>query len=281
VCNHPEIFERRDVVSPFVFCAPLPFGANISAAASAAPGFALHHLTIVAPRASNPIALRLPRLLFEDVLGYDQTRGHASPALSLPLSPLTHPGSAAHKSSLIRRMLSVWHAQHVAESCAFAFHRLVDLSPSEVCFVALSDGDLVRAWLLHLVAMHRCAHRFAQWQSAQLGDDACLGLGHDDRDRDDGTHADPMAVASILMPTTMRTSVSVNIHRVHAPTALCNLMSSAVWRPLVVDASQRVAQWQRRINAVRFHSPGTACVYEIMETGPTRHALLCTEKAIL
>jgi hypothetical protein len=266
VCNHPEIFERRGVVSPFVFCAPLPFGAAISSAASAAPGFGQHHLTVVAPRASNPIALRLPRLLFEDVgLGCDHDHPRAQ-ALPLPQSS-RHSVSAAHKSSLIRRMFSVWHAQHVHESRAFAFHRLVDLSPSEVSFVALSDGDLVRAWLLHLVAVHRCAHRYAQWQSVRNGGGAADAADAADAARisRDDHHDEAMAVA--VTATTTRSNVNINIHRVHAPTALCNLTEGArVWYPLVVDTSSRVAQWQQRINAVQFHSPSMFCAHETVAT---------------
>ncbi|KAF8622243.1 hypothetical protein AX15_007182 [Amanita polypyramis BW_CC] len=139
VCNHPELFERADVVAPFSFS---HFGR---------PGPLAREGDFVLLRYStrNPIEYVIPELFHQDG-GF----------LDLPGEHVTSP----HHSSSVKKLFNIWSTDWVHKSLledaasSFSFLRLLDLSPSE-------------AHLLHVAPLVRRRLYFAESERKLFEDD--------------------------------------------------------------------------------------------------------------
>lgn len=148
VCNHPYLFERADVSSPF------SFGQFSSS------GNLLRQDGLYCPAPSkNPISLRLPRLLWQD-----------GGILSKP----DEKSRAGFDTKYLQNLLSIWSPDHLVESLKeegnyklhhaftiaasltfllwnpaseFAFCRLLDQTPTDISQLAHDNtiGRLLRA----------------------------------------------------------------------------------------------------------------------------------------
>ncbi|CAG8482090.1 8992_t:CDS:10 [Paraglomus brasilianum] len=131
VCNHPELFERADVVAPFSFC---KFGMTWSLARE---GDRLH----VAYSVKNVIDYHIPALLFceggiLDVPGHRTRSGWWSKYVCLLLS--------IWRADYIHR--SIWDGEDKEEK-TFSFTRFIGLNPSETELIY--RNDIILRWLLH------------------------------------------------------------------------------------------------------------------------------------
>ncbi|KAF9584907.1 putative DNA helicase ino80 [Lunasporangiospora selenospora] len=127
VCNHPELFERADVSSPFVMCT-----------FSQTPSIAREGEDLSLSYTSrSPISLTLPKLLYRD-----------GGLLSIPSA-----GSrAGTETKYLDHLMNIWSPDYIAESmyvketekqgaardAAFSFLRFLDYSPSQVSKIARS-----------------------------------------------------------------------------------------------------------------------------------------------
>eukprot|EP00474_Spongospora_subterranea_P009786 CRZ10244.1 hypothetical protein [Spongospora subterranea] len=129
VCNHPEVFERSWASSPFQFT----FDSYLSSGNSTSGGGrgvgATPPLDSVFPTAHNPIQCYFPKLLLDVV------------------------------DTISPRISSIWAPSHIHSSSAFAFHRLIDRSPSETAFTFWSQLSPLHAWLA-VIASEYLSHRF-------------------------------------------------------------------------------------------------------------------------
>ena len=111
VCNHPDLFERADVVSPYLF-----------GTFSQSGNFSREVDGLYCPdSATNAIDVRIPKLLWTDG-GKLDVPGENSLA-----------GSDTH---VLKNLMSVWSPAWICESMKrdtsqFGFLRVLDLSPSE------------------------------------------------------------------------------------------------------------------------------------------------------
>jgi DNA helicase INO80 len=119
VCNHPDLFERADVISPFLF------GSFSHSGNSIRQGDQLY----CPDSASNAITIELPRIVWEEGIGRPREEGTA--------------GSDTH---VLRNLMSIWKEGWVneqlkagggaegAESArgGYGFVRLMDSTPGEV-----------------------------------------------------------------------------------------------------------------------------------------------------
>ncbi|KAF6766320.1 DNA ATP-dependent helicase [Ephemerocybe angulata] len=111
VCNHPELFERADVVAPFSFC---EFG-------NSGPLAREGDFVILPYSTKNPIEYEIPQLLYHDAGLFD-----------VPCDNLWLP----QKSSEVKKELSIWSTDWVEKSLwtdhsGFSFLKFVDTTPKE------------------------------------------------------------------------------------------------------------------------------------------------------
>ncbi|KAF9270344.1 hypothetical protein L218DRAFT_888813 [Marasmius fiardii PR-910] len=117
VCNHPELFERADVVSPFAFAR---YGRTGS--------FAREGDLVSLPYSTrNPISVDIPTLIYRD-----------GGILSVPREESTH------DTNYLAKLMSIWSADHIHNSfyddssSAFSFLRLLEMSPQEAHLLHVS-----------------------------------------------------------------------------------------------------------------------------------------------
>jgi len=132
VCNHPELFERRDITSPLQWFDPV----WAQMAAGAGPGVGVDPVPVSA-NCHNPIALPLPRVLHEP-LGALQAWDAAGP-------------TGADRWRLLHTDLSLCTAAalHDAAAPLGAAARLLGVTPAEAHELA-TTADGLRRWLLEL-----------------------------------------------------------------------------------------------------------------------------------
>ncbi|KAL0072093.1 putative DNA helicase ino80 [Marasmius tenuissimus] len=110
VCNHPELFERADVVSPFAFAH------HGKASYSAREG----DLVDLPYSTQNPISVEVPELMYRDG------------------GILTIPREESKQSGYLSKLMNIWSTDHIFKSVyddesssAFSFLRIIGMSPQE------------------------------------------------------------------------------------------------------------------------------------------------------
>lgn len=111
VCNHPDLFERADVVSPFLF-GSFSHSGNLNRQGD---------MLYCPDSARNPIELQLPRIMWTD-----------GGMLNLP-SENSPAGSDTH---VLKNLLNIWSTEWINTSLkqdqsAFGFLKIADWSPAE------------------------------------------------------------------------------------------------------------------------------------------------------
>ncbi|KAG7099337.1 hypothetical protein E1B28_001194 [Marasmius oreades] len=110
VCNHPELFERADVVSPFAFA---HYGRTGSLAREG-------DLVSLPYSTRNPISVNIPVLMYRDGGIFNVPREES-----------------AHDTNHLSKLMSIWSTEHIYTSLyddssyAFSFLRLLRMSPQE------------------------------------------------------------------------------------------------------------------------------------------------------
>ncbi|KAJ3976310.1 SNF2 family DNA-dependent ATPase [Lentinula raphanica] len=126
VCNHPELFERADVVAPFTFA-----HFALSGPLNRERDFLLFPYSI-----RNPIQLTIPELLYKD-----------GGIISIPSEDSTSPSH-----STLFKLMNIWRTDYIHkslsdnQSSSFSFLRLLDTSPQEAH--ELHMAPLIRRKLL-------------------------------------------------------------------------------------------------------------------------------------
>ncbi|KAI9145778.1 SNF2 family N-terminal domain-containing protein [Paraphysoderma sedebokerense] len=136
VCNHPELFERADTKSSFNF---ENFNRNYDALKASDGGF------LVPYNASNPIELRIPKVLYRSglvKLADDLNAGQSQ--FDIPKQ------FAIFMKDYINQSLfgTAATAEGDFVSRCFSFARFFGLSPAEISRVFF--GSLLKRWILHL-----------------------------------------------------------------------------------------------------------------------------------
>ncbi|KAF8973906.1 SNF2 family DNA-dependent ATPase [Flammula alnicola] len=129
VCNHPELFERADVVAPFSFC---KFGRS-------GPIMREGDFLILPYSTRSPIEYSIPLLLYQD-----------GGILNIP----SETSSSPSQSGCLGKLFNIWSTDWIHrslyddESSTFSFLRFVDLSASEAHQIHVSP--LIRRHLVTL-----------------------------------------------------------------------------------------------------------------------------------
>lgn len=112
VCNHPDLFERADVVSPYMF------GTFSQSGNLARQGDLLY----CPDSAKNAIDVELPRIVWEDG----------------KLDRPSEQGKAGSDTHILKNLMSIWNPSWINESLKedkenrFGWTKLLDVSPSQV-----------------------------------------------------------------------------------------------------------------------------------------------------
>ncbi|KII93253.1 hypothetical protein PLICRDRAFT_99487 [Plicaturopsis crispa FD-325 SS-3] len=128
VCNHPELFERADVVAPFSFCR---FGQS---GPTSRDGDIIH----LEYSTRNPIEFTIPKLLYQ-----------SGGLLDVPNEDSVSPS----RSGCLHKLLNIWNTDWMERSLydegipstSFSFLRFLDMSPSEAH--SISVAPLIRRLL--------------------------------------------------------------------------------------------------------------------------------------
>ncbi|RHZ78787.1 hypothetical protein Glove_156g94 [Diversispora epigaea] len=129
VCNHPELFERADVVSPLSFCF---YGST---------WLISREESLYLPYSSrNYITYEIPKRVFRNG-GFLDVPGHSS--------------RAGSRSKILDHLMNIWRPDYIYQSLqdeqndTFAFLKFLDTSPSEASKIFF--GNLIQRWILHLL----------------------------------------------------------------------------------------------------------------------------------
>ncbi|CAG8532181.1 1293_t:CDS:10 [Acaulospora morrowiae] len=146
VCNHPELFERADVVSPFSFCHY-----------SATWLISREEYLYLPYNSRNYITYEIPKMVYRnggilDVPGYDSQAGS--------------------RTNILDNLMNIWRPDYIHQSLCdeqsdtFAFLKFVDTTPTEASNVFF--GHLIQRWILHLLQKtHRSRRRFYMTQNGE------------------------------------------------------------------------------------------------------------------
>eukprot|EP01102_Stenamoeba_stenopodia_P000689 TRINITY_DN10641_c0_g2_i1.p1 TRINITY_DN10641_c0_g2~~TRINITY_DN10641_c0_g2_i1.p1 ORF type:complete len:645 (-),score=149.59 TRINITY_DN10641_c0_g2_i1:95-2029(-) len=128
VCNHPEIFEKREPQLPFWF-------SNIISSSESTPSSTSLYTVVPEP---NPISFSLPRLCYRDMVGQ-----HSSLSPSIEI---------ASEKQLLQKRFNVLSAANIDENIAscFSFTRLIDLTPGDLEWFYTSANIFERQYAEHL-----------------------------------------------------------------------------------------------------------------------------------
>ncbi|KAJ3737090.1 SNF2 family DNA-dependent ATPase [Lentinula guzmanii] len=138
VCNHPELFERADVVSPFSFAHFVQSG----------PLNREGDFILFPYSTRNPIQLTIPKLLYKD-----------GGIIDVPYEASTSPSH----SGCLTKLMNIWRTDYIhkslseEQSSSFSFLRLLDTSPQEA--YELHMAPLIRRRLLATQAEKRLLDR--------------------------------------------------------------------------------------------------------------------------
>lgn len=166
VCNHPELFERADVVSPLSFCAYSESGALSKETSLYCPYSSRSH-----------IKFHIPKHLYRDG-GILRSPGERS--------------NAGFSTRYLDNLMNIWNPDYIHESMfsedsgkcvlipfsaimsltdmaldsAFSFLRFVDTSPQEASYIF--KQSLVARWIEHLAHRdNRSRRRFYATQDGE------------------------------------------------------------------------------------------------------------------
>lgn len=142
VCNHPELFERADVVAPFSFS---DFGRS-------GPLNREGDLIQLPYSTRNPIELTVPKLLYhEGFLDVPREEGrsavdtrHVANLMNIWSTDWIHRSLLDEGVLPSRPLISVWLNSIIAQS-AFTFLKLLDLTPSDAH--KIHDSSLIQRTL--------------------------------------------------------------------------------------------------------------------------------------
>ncbi|CAJ0918893.1 15925_t:CDS:10 [Entrophospora sp. SA101] len=130
VCNHPELFERADVTSPYSFCAY----SNTWMISREGDKLYLPYST------KNLISYHLPKLVYRD-----------GGILEVPREN----SNAGSRKFVLDHLMNIWSPDYIHKSIndyendTFGFLRFIDTSPSEASSIFRSN--IVQKWLMHLL----------------------------------------------------------------------------------------------------------------------------------
>jgi DNA helicase INO80 len=123
VCNHPDLFERADVASPF----------SLTHFAETASFLREGHYIQLGYSTRNPIQLDLPRVLCNDDGRLD---------IAGPNNPRAGFVQAGYRTSALGNLMRIWTPENVSDSNLndgeFSFLRFIDHSAAEACQVGTS-----------------------------------------------------------------------------------------------------------------------------------------------
>ncbi|KAI8137707.1 SNF2 family N-terminal domain-containing protein [Fennellomyces sp. T-0311] len=138
VCNHPELFERADVVSPMAFCSFSETGSLSKEPSLYCPYSSKSH-----------IKYHIPKHLYRNG-GILRVPGPRS--------------NAGFTTRYLDNLMNIWSPDHIHESmfsdekdAAFSFLRFVDTSPQEASY--LFKQSLVSRWIAYLARRDNRARR--------------------------------------------------------------------------------------------------------------------------
>ncbi|CAG8553105.1 8682_t:CDS:10, partial [Ambispora gerdemannii] len=140
VCNHPELFERADVVAPLAFC---DYSSTFMIAREA-------EFMYIPYSSKNVIEYSIPKIIYRD-----------GGMLNVPC----HGSKAGFDTKYLDHLMNIWRPDYIQESLTdvvndtFSFLRFIDTSPSEASSIFF--GPLINRWVLHLLKrVHRTRRRF-------------------------------------------------------------------------------------------------------------------------
>ncbi|KAI8092584.1 SNF2 family N-terminal domain-containing protein [Halteromyces radiatus] len=176
VCNHPELFERADVESPFAFC---EFGES-------GPLNKEQYLEY-SYSTRNKIKYYLPRQVYRNG-GMLKVPGPQS--------------NAGFSTRYLDNLLNIWDSDYIHQSMssndqdtAFSFLRFIDTSPHEASY--LFKHSLISRWLVHLSQRdQRARRRFYKTEESYSYPDAPINTYAKFLITDTTTPTDPLIITS-------------------------------------------------------------------------------------
>lgn len=165
VCNHPDLFERADVASPY----------SLSSFAETASFLREGHFIQFAYSARNPVQLDLPRMLCNDVGRLDKAG---------PNNARAGFERAGFRADALGHMLHIWTPDYIKQSAetdgdsAFSFLRFTDTSASEAA-AAANKGLFERA-MLRRSRTSRTVQVFEDGEKAELPAQAMFNVTAND-----------------------------------------------------------------------------------------------------
>ena len=144
VCNHPELFERADVVSPFQVVRPLDIRPIVLSRSE--------DIAIIQPIAKASLTFVLPKKMYR---------------FGLLLENVGPETPAAWKRKNFRNRFSIWNEENISRSMipqsdaeatsltsrTFSFLRFIDMSPRELSLMVTTD--IIHRWIYHLLIRER------------------------------------------------------------------------------------------------------------------------------
>ncbi|KAI7905492.1 SNF2 family N-terminal domain-containing protein [Cokeromyces recurvatus] len=138
VCNHPELFERADVMSPLSFC-------RFSETGSLTKETTLY----CSYSASSHIKYHIPKRLYRNG-GF--------------LKVVSADTNAGFRTKYLDNIMSIWSSKYIYDSefsnetdSAFSFLRFCDMTPHEASYIF--RASLIEKWMDHLVRRDQRARR--------------------------------------------------------------------------------------------------------------------------
>ncbi|CAG8482778.1 12829_t:CDS:10 [Funneliformis caledonium] len=137
VCNHPELFERADVVAPFSFC-KFSLTWMISREGD---NLYLPYST------KNMIKYEIPKTLYR----------HGG-ILYVP----SYNSNTGSRTKILDHLMNIWQPDYINESFydesnSFAFLKFMDTTPSDVSRIFF--GHMIKRWVMHLLQRTRRSRR--------------------------------------------------------------------------------------------------------------------------
>ncbi|GBB85527.1 hypothetical protein RclHR1_12010008 [Rhizophagus clarus] len=138
VCNHPELFERADVVAPFSFCR--------------------YSLTWMISREGDNLYLPYST---KNLIKYEipKTVYRHGGILNIP----NHHSDAGLRTKIFDHLMNIWQPDYIneslrdSESDTFTFLKFIDTSPSEATQIFF--GNIIKRWIIHLLRRTQYARR--------------------------------------------------------------------------------------------------------------------------
>ncbi|EXX53626.1 chromatin-remodeling ATPase INO80 [Rhizophagus irregularis DAOM 197198w] len=137
VCNHPELFERADVVAPFSFCK--------------------YSLTWMISREGDNLYLPYST---KNLIKYEIPKTvYRYGILNIP----SHHSNAGFRTKTFNHLMNIWRPDYIneslrdSESDTFTFLKFIDTSPSGASQIFF--GHIIKRWIIHLLQRTQCSRR--------------------------------------------------------------------------------------------------------------------------